>query len=85
MSLKEEIKENVTSYLNSKYEITDATVTPDKKSISFGPQAKKMWAVVVYMDIRDSRKLLDDSNLSIAEVKDLVDELKKKSSKDLKW
>ncbi len=66
MSLSEDIKNKVSEYINSKYEITDGIVTPDKKSISFGAQAKKIWSVVLYIDIRDSRKLMESENLLIA-------------------
>ncbi len=62
MSLKEEISEKIADYMESKYDITNASAVPDKKSISFGPQAKKLWATVIYVDLRDSRKLLADNS-----------------------
>ncbi len=58
MSLKDEITDKVDAYMRSKYEITDAYVIPDKQSISFGAKAKKLNAVVMYVDLRASRNLL---------------------------
>jgi len=61
MSLGEEIKEKISEYMSSKYDITDAIVIPDKNSISFGAQAKKIkHGIVLYADIRGSRDLLSD-------------------------
>ncbi len=62
MSLKGEIKERVDAYLYSEYEITKANVIPDKKSIAFGAKAKEMFARILFIDIRGSRKILSETD-----------------------
>lgn len=61
--LGDAIKEKVEDYMNSSYDITDANVVPDKKSLTFGAKAKKLkHAIVLYTDLRDSRSILSDNS-----------------------
>lgn len=61
MSLGDDIKEKVAGFMGSRYDITEATVIPDKASIQFGAHAKKLkQAIVLFADIRGSRKFLSD-------------------------
>jgi adenylate cyclase len=67
MSLKEEIETQVKGYLNSKYDIKEGYIIPDKTDIGFGAKAKILKRpVAMYVDLRGSRELLSDHTALIA-------------------
>jgi len=58
MSITDDIKNNVTDYLEGDYEVTDAKVIPSVEDVTFGKVAKKMNLCVFYIDLRHSTDLL---------------------------
>ncbi len=60
MALKDEIEKMVDGYMNSTYEITDAYSIPDKNTLSLGATAKDLSAIIMFIDIRESRLILGD-------------------------
>lgn len=61
MGLKEEIDAQVSKYLKSQYEVSEGYSIPEKSDIAFGPRAKKLkHAVVLYADLRGSKKILSE-------------------------
>lgn len=66
-ALKEEIKEKVNQYMQSKYDVVDGKKVPDKQGIGFGAKAKNLkHAIVLYADLRDSRGILSDNSHLLA-------------------
>ena len=58
MSLTDDIKTNVTDYLEGDYNVTDANVIPSVEDVTFGKVAKKINLCVFYIDLRRSTDLL---------------------------
>jgi len=67
MSLKDQIEAKAKEYLNSTYDIDEGHVIPDKSDIGFGAKGKKLkHAIVMYVDLRGSRKLLSSNTDLVA-------------------
>jgi hypothetical protein len=62
LGLKEEIEKQVSNYVHSQYDISKSNVVPRRSHVTFGPSAKDMWAHVLYIDLRKSRRILADRN-----------------------
>jgi adenylate cyclase len=60
MGLKDDIKEKVDTLIDENYSTTDGYIVPGRDSVTFGATAKKIFARVLYIDIRGSRDLLSD-------------------------
>ena len=58
VTLKDDIQKRIDEFLLTRYDITDAYVVPDTSSVTFGGTAKKFFARVLYLDLRQSRQLL---------------------------
>lgn len=62
MGLKDDLNDYIEGFLGSEYSITRADVIPDKSSLTFGATAKELNAVIIYIDMRGSRKILSDQD-----------------------
>lgn len=60
MGLKTDIDTRVASLIGENYTVGDALVVPSRPSVTFGSTAKKLFARVLYIDLRGSRQLLSD-------------------------
>lgn len=62
MSTNQEILDIMDNYLNASYVKEDTRVVPKKPDLTFSNTTKKMsFAVVLYVDMRKSRKILSDA------------------------
>ena len=62
MTLKDDIKKRIDQFLAARYDVPAAYVVPDTSSLTFGRTAKKFFARVLSLDLRQSRKLLANNN-----------------------
>lgn len=63
MGLNDEITNKVNDYLNSTYTIDEGYIVPQKSDIGFGAKGKKLkHAVVMFTDLRGSKKILSDNS-----------------------
>lgn len=60
MGLKDEIISRIGEVVDQTYTATDANVVPNRDSVTFGPTSKKLFARVLYIDVRGSRSLLSE-------------------------
>lgn len=58
MSLKDDLSEKITEYLEGDYEINEIKEIPSVEDVPFGKIAKKMNLCVFYIDLRESTELL---------------------------
>lgn len=64
MSLKNEITEKVDEIVNTSFQIEDISYVPeiDDTKLTFGNKALKLETTVLYIDLRDSTKILNNHN-----------------------
>jgi len=63
MATNQETLDIIDDYLNASYTKEDTRVVPKKSDLTFGNTTKKMsFAVVLYIDMRKSRKILSDAS-----------------------
>ncbi len=59
MSLKEDLEKSTNDFFSGTYEITDGYVIPDINDIQFGKKGRELELAVVFIDIRESTKIVD--------------------------
>lgn len=60
MSLSDALKEEVLQIFEDKWETRDGTVVPETDDIKLGNEAVKLQATVLYADLVESTKLVDE-------------------------
>lgn len=60
MGLKDEISNRINTIFDEDYDIKEGTVIPTRTSLTFGATAKKVKLQVLYIDMRGSKKLLEN-------------------------
>lgn len=60
MGLREEIAARTAEIFTAKYNVSESETIPRRTALTFGSTAKKIWARVLYIDLRRSRQLLSD-------------------------
>lgn len=59
MSLKEDLEKNTNDFFSGTYEITNGYTVPDVSDIQFGKKGRELELVMVFIDIRESTKIVD--------------------------
>jgi class 3 adenylate cyclase len=59
MATKEEIIRQVDDFFNGDYEITEGRIIPEVADISFGKNGKEIELAMLFIDIRESTKIVD--------------------------
>lgn len=59
MSLKEDLEKSTNDFFSGAYEITNGNVIPDINDIQFGKKGREMELAMVFIDIRESTKIVD--------------------------
>ena len=62
MPNKEEIVKEVDNFFSGDYEITEGTVIPDVDDLKLGKYAKSLDLAMLFIDIRESTKIVDNSH-----------------------
>lgn len=58
MSIRSEYEDRVDEYFSGNYTVTDARVVPDTSDVKFGNFGKQMELVMMFVDIRESTKIV---------------------------
>jgi class 3 adenylate cyclase len=66
MALRDDIADFAQDVIETEYEITDAYQVPFRSGVTFGPTARKLFARVVYIDLRGSTRLLTEGDQLIS-------------------
>lgn len=59
MSVRSEYEDKVDDYFSGSYTVTDARVVPSASDVKFGKFGKKMELAMMFVDIRESTKIVD--------------------------
>ena len=66
MTLSYDIKSNVKQFMESSWDVRQATTVPNDSNLTLTGKVAKLDATVLYADMRSSSKLVDDVNQRVA-------------------